>query len=154
MFRKVLDIFETVNISEDAVSITGYHGGPEVNVPGMLHGLTVKEIGCEAFSGHREIRSVTLPDIFPEKASPDPGYFLYVGGYDRRKGLDILVQTFLDMKQKGLTECKLVLAGRPRPLDHDTDGLIQTGVEEGSIVQTGYVSDEELCSFLSAPYLL
>lgn len=90
--------------------------------------------------------SVTLPDVFPRDTRPDYRYFLYVGGYDRRKGLDILARTFLDMKQKGLTECKLVLAGRPRPLDQETDALIQSGAVEGSIVQTGYVSDEELCS--------
>lgn len=90
--------------------------------------------------------SFTLPDVFPGNACSDSRYFLYVGGYDRRKGLDILVQTFLDMKQKGLTESKLVLAGGPRPLDAETDALIHSGVGNGSIVQTGYVSDEELCS--------
>ena len=89
--------------------------------------------------------SVTLPDVFPGNARPDYRYFLYVGGYDRRKGLDILVRAFLDMRQKGLTECKLVLAGRPRPLDRETDELIQSGAAAGSIVQTEYVSDEELC---------
>ncbi|MBQ9010236.1 MAG: glycosyltransferase family 4 protein [Clostridia bacterium] len=90
--------------------------------------------------------SVTLPDIFPGDLRLGYRYYLYVGGYDRRKGIDVLVRAFLDMKRKRLTECKLVLAGRPRPLDFETDKLIQTGVEDGDIIQTGYVSDEELCS--------
>ncbi len=90
--------------------------------------------------------SVTLPDVFPEAARPDSRYFLYVGGYDRRKGLDKLVRVYLGLRREGLTDCKLVLAGRPRPLDAETDALIRAGVGEGSIVQTGYVTDEELCA--------
>ena len=57
-----------------------------------------------------------------------------------------MADAFLDMKRRGLTDCRLVLTGQPHFLDDGTDEAIRTGVEEGHIIQTGYVDDEKLCS--------
>lgn len=89
---------------------------------------------------------VTLPKT-PSHAEPlDYRYFLYAGGYDRRKGIDRLVRAFLNMKREGLTDARLVLTGNPRALDPETDELIRLGAANGSIVQTGYVDDAALCT--------
>ncbi len=87
---------------------------------------------------------VTLPNVAPKRVLPYP-YFLYVGGYDTRKGIDVLVRAYNTLQGEG-TDAKLVLAGKPRPLDDETDRLLHEGIMRGSIVQTGYVTDEELCN--------
>ena len=89
---------------------------------------------------------VTLPGAYSKERVIDDNYFLYVGGYDKRKGIDRLVGAFLEMKRRGLTGCKLVLTGQPRLLNDGTDETIRAGVKEGHIIQTGYVDDEKLCS--------
>ena len=57
-----MEIYETAPISDEAVRIVGYRGGEEASIPETLHGLAVREIGREAFSGHTELRSLLLPE--------------------------------------------------------------------------------------------
>lgn len=89
---------------------------------------------------------MTLPDAAPCEAPLDTPYFLYAGGYHERKGIDILVRAFCGLVGDGRTRARLVLAGWPSPLGPETDRMIRAGVERGSIVQAGHVSDEELCA--------
>ena len=62
MARKVLDIFDTARISDDAVRVIGYHGGPDAKLPDKLHGMLVREIGRDAFAGQKELRTITIPE--------------------------------------------------------------------------------------------
>lgn len=91
--------------------------------------------------------SVTLPLIKETRSIKGnvDSYFLYVGGYDRRKGIDKLASAYLKMKTNRLTDSKLIITGKIRSVDAETDEMIDYGVKSGCILQTGYVTDEELC---------
>jgi len=53
--------FFSFNEQSDHVIITGYMGGPEVNIPSSYNGKPVTEIGLSAFS-HKQLTSVTIPN--------------------------------------------------------------------------------------------
>ena len=76
-------------------------------------------------------------------------HYLYFGGYDLRKGLDVLVVTFHELFAAGLVKLPLIIAGQPRY--KKMPGLkekITAAVKDGAIVQTGLVSDSELVHLL------
>jgi glycosyltransferase involved in cell wall biosynthesis len=76
-------------------------------------------------------------------------HYLYFGGYDLRKGLDVLVSTFHELFTAGLVKLPLIIAGHPRY--KRMPGLkekIAAAAKDGAIVQTGLVSDSELVNLL------
>lgn len=74
----------------------------------------------------------------------DKSYFLYVGGYDMRKGIGQLVLAFNRMRVEGWTKRKLVIAGQKRFLGEEVDEAIAAGVAAGTVDELGYVPDEDL----------
>ena len=89
---------------------------------------------------------VTLPLDSESKKKLEFNYFLYVGGYHIRKGIDRLVKAFTTMYKEGGTKSKLVIVGKQRTINHEVDELIREGVKNGSIIQTWYIKDEEVCN--------
>lgn len=82
-------------------------------------------------------------------------YFLYNGGYCPRKGIDILVDNFLQLKFRGLLESKLVLTGEIQKISDRCQSLIEYGISRGWIIETGYIPDEELFNlFVNAKSLV
>jgi glycosyltransferase involved in cell wall biosynthesis len=86
------------------------------------------------------------------KQSPDMGkHFIYLGGYDRRKGLKQLVRVYRNLYRLKQVRCPLVLVGAAH---HDIEAGfgedIAAGVGEGAIIEKGYVPDDEAVRLLKS----
>lgn len=81
--------------------------------------------------------------------SLDYQYFIYVGGYSSRKGLDSLIKAFFMLYDEKRTKSKLLFTGIPSPISKDFDRLIIEGKRLGIIEEKGYVSDQELAELLT-----
>ena len=101
----------------------------------------------------REVVYPTISDTFsvqsPEKIKEclikyniDFPYFLAVATWEPRKNLELLVETFLDMRKDGLLEnYKLLLVGNKGWKDSKLCSLLD---KQDSIFPVGYVCDEDL----------
>ena len=85
------------------------------------------------------------PNQLPSGAG-NSGYFLYVGGYDPRKGLQQLLSAFLNLHREGKLQSKLVLTGTRLHVSETFQRLVSDGVRMGVVEERGYVSDETLAS--------
>ncbi|HAM50150.1 MAG TPA: hypothetical protein DCP92_05455 [Nitrospiraceae bacterium] len=77
-------------------------------------------------------------------------YFIYVGGYDMRKGIDKLVNTFIALHRDGRLSSKLVLCGSRNYYSAEFKRLIDKGIHQGIIEEKGYISDQELAKLLTS----
>ncbi len=107
-----------------------------------------KEI-IENFSVNVDIEVIYLASTVENKyldAYPYPGfsYFLYVGGYDPRKGLETLLKVFIRLHKEKNLKSKLVLTGSKNYYSPSFKSLVDEGVELGVVVEKGYVTEEEL----------
>jgi alpha-1,3-rhamnosyl/mannosyltransferase len=75
-------------------------------------------------------------------------FFLYVGGYDPRKGIEDLLRVFLDLHREHRITSKLLLTGTPRYYSHAFRSLINTGMELGLVREAGYVDEYTLVDLL------
>jgi glycosyltransferase involved in cell wall biosynthesis len=73
-------------------------------------------------------------------------YFLYVGGYDPRKGLPQLLKAFLDLHREGKLHAKLILTGSKLHVSETFQQLVSDGVQMGIVEERGYVPDAMLAS--------
>lgn len=122
--------------------------------------ITDSEYSKRDIYRHLDCRSeilVVLPANFLTSAKVEESitqlqsekHYLYFGGYDLRKGLDMLVVTFHELYAAGLVKVPLIVVGQPRY--KKMPGLkekIAAAVKDGAIVQTGLVSDSELVHLL------
>ena len=75
-------------------------------------------------------------------------YFLYVGGYDPRKGLNKLIKTFIHLhREQGFTS-KLILTGSKNYFSPEFKQLVFEGVQRGIIEEKGYISEDELAKLM------
>jgi len=82
-------------------------------------------------------------------------YFLYVGGYDKRKGIEELINIFLKLKQEKEIESRLILTGAKKYYSAELKKLIYKGIKNNSISELGYVEDNLLANlFLNAKALI
>lgn len=72
------------------------------------------------------------------------GYFLYVGGYDRRKGLLPLLRVMLALHRSKKISSRLILTGSPVYFSSELRSLIAEGKALGIIEEKGYVPDSLL----------
>ncbi len=78
----------------------------------------------------------------------EPPFFLYVGGYDPRKGIETLLRVFLDLHREHRLSSPLVLTGTPRYYSDAFRTLINTGKELGIVREAGYVDEHMLVDLL------
>ena len=83
-----------------------------------------------------------------EKPLTSQGYFLYVGGYERRKGLESLVREYQRLHAAREIGIPLVLAGEPQHVSDALKATISAAKSEGSIIEREYVTDHELACLL------
>jgi len=76
-----------------------------------------------------------------EKFNIQGRYFLYVGGFDRRKNLPGLLEIFRILR-KTIADIQLVLVGDVEK-ESPVDLVLKKGLQ-GAVVLTGYVSEENL----------
>ncbi|OGS01917.1 MAG: hypothetical protein A2V88_13675 [Elusimicrobia bacterium RBG_16_66_12] len=83
-------------------------------------------------------------------AEPRPArYYLYYGGYEKRKDLGFLVRVFSELHRNRQVECPLVLVGQPRfDISSDFELLVTEARASGAVIVAGYVSDAELVGWL------
>lgn len=79
----------------------------------------------------------------------ESNYFLYVGGYDPRKGIEILLKVFLKLHGEKKLNAKLILTGAKNYFSNELRYLIEKGLKLGIIEEKGYVSDLELINLYS-----
>ncbi|MGD0584997.1 MAG: glycosyltransferase family 1 protein [Oryzomonas sp.] len=82
-----------------------------------------------------------------ETAAGHP-YLLYLGGYDRRKGIVELLRVFLELHRQRKLTCRLLLAGKAHYFSDELRSLINEGTQTGAVQELGYVSDPELSQLL------
>jgi glycosyltransferase involved in cell wall biosynthesis len=83
----------------------------------------------------------------PEIIAESP-YLLYLGGYDRRKGIVELLKVFLELHRQQKLKCRLLLAGKAHYYSDELKSLIDEGTQTRTVQELGYVSDPELCVLL------
>jgi glycosyltransferase involved in cell wall biosynthesis len=71
----------------------------------------------------------------------DKGYFLYVGNMEKRKGVDLLLDSYAEYRKKGGQKA-LILAGKSRERDVDEKIAAVTDAYEDALYY-GYVSDAD-----------
>jgi glycosyltransferase involved in cell wall biosynthesis len=112
-----------------------------------------KEI-IENFSVNVDIGVIYLASTVENEyldSYPHPGfrYFLYVGGYDPRKGLETLLKVFIRLHKEKSLKSKLVLTGSKNYYSSSFRSLVDEGVKLGIVIEKGYVTEEELAYLYS-----
>jgi len=81
-------------------------------------------------------------------------YLLYLGGYDRRKGILELLEVYLELRRQGKLHCRLLLAGSSHYFSEELRRRITAGKESGDVRELGYVPDRELVNLLQGALAL
>ncbi len=74
------------------------------------------------------------------------GYFLYVGGYDPRKGVEELLRVFHEGHSTRRLRHRLLLVGEPRHVTDECARLIREGIDSGMVEEKGYVDEVQLAA--------
>lgn len=93
------------------------------------------------------------PDEDMAAACPG-GYFIYVGGYDPRKGIEALLKIFMDLRRDGRIKSTLVLTGHRKYYSEPFRRLVEEAAAAGFVRELGYVSDERLAGLYSGALAL
>ena len=75
-------------------------------------------------------------------------FFLYVGGYDKRKGIEQLLEVFVSLHKEKKITSRLVLTGTQKYFSESFRNLVATGREMQIVEERGYVDDETLVDLL------
>ena len=126
---------ETLNKSDLVVTVSEYSKNQ------IIKNFNVKEDPIVIYHGP------TL-DFEPTKLREirNKSYFVYVGGYDPRKGFDLLLNTFIKSFEENKIKNKLVLTGSKNYFSVEFKMLIDKGIKYGIVEEKGYVSDLELAN--------
>lgn len=93
----------------------------------------------------------TLDRTSRNKNSGQPNrdeYFLYVGGWDLRKGLIPLLKVFVALHRENRIASKLFLTGNRNYFSDEFRRLLEEAVSMGIVEERGYVSDSQLANLL------
>ena len=121
--------------------------------------FTVSECSKKDILNHFRVRSEPVvlnqaPTLIPGAYDPimdiagTKDFFLYNGGYDRRKGLEPLIRVFLGLHQEKKITSKLYLTGSPSFYSDDFTRLVKEATTMGVLKELGYVSDQELIALM------
>jgi glycosyltransferase involved in cell wall biosynthesis len=73
-------------------------------------------------------------------------YFLYVGGYDKRKGIEDMLKIFIELHEHEKLQSKLLLAGSARHYSQELKNLLHEGQRKNAVAELGYVPDSVLAN--------
>ena len=103
------------------------------------------------FATRREPVVVYLANALPSGVEGNPvgspgagGYYLYFGGYDVRKGLDLLLPVYRRLFAGGEVTVPLVLVGSPHRFSRAFAREVSEAIASGAVIEMGYVADAEL----------
>jgi alpha-1,3-rhamnosyl/mannosyltransferase len=74
-------------------------------------------------------------------------YFFFCGGYDKRKGIELLLETFLALWRRKEFRIPLWLVGTPREYSTHLAALLRKARTLGAVKELGYVTDAELAHY-------
>ncbi len=110
------------------------------------HHVTVSYLGVDSSGVNKVIRS---NGTLLKKLNISKPFLLYVGGVDLRKNIVVLAKMFLELKELGNTDLKLVMIGKEFSNTQELTDLgwyraVSGNAYEKDIIFPGYVNDEEL----------
>jgi alpha-1,3-rhamnosyl/mannosyltransferase len=76
----------------------------------------------------------------------DHDYFLYVGGYDKRKGIESMLKIFIELHERKKVQSKLLLVGSAHRYSQELNNLLCQGQRENAVAELGYVPDSVLAN--------
>ncbi len=91
---------------------------------------------------------VPRSDPSPRALNARAPFFLYVGGYDKRKGIEQLLEVFVSLHREKKITSRLVLTGSRKYFSESFRNLVATGREMQIVEERGYVDDETLGELL------
>jgi glycosyltransferase involved in cell wall biosynthesis len=81
----------------------------------------------------------------PSKSYLD--YFLYVGGYNKRKGIERMLKIFIELHEREKLQSKLLLVGSARHYyPQELKKLLNQGQRKNAVAELGYVPDSALAN--------
>jgi alpha-1,3-rhamnosyl/mannosyltransferase len=93
----------------------------------------------------------TMTPVSPpatEVTPEDKPFFVYVGGYDRRKGIEGLVRLFLELHTEGRIASRLILTGTPHYFSDAFRDVVRDAAARGAVEERGYVDEPTLAHLL------
>ena len=93
---------------------------------------------------------LTMPNIKECKKnnSSTESYFLYIGGYDKRKGMIHLLKAFLAAYDIGNFHSKLIFTGRPKYFSKELANLIKEDKRKNILQELGFVNNIKLANLI------
>lgn len=85
-----------------------------------------------------------LPDLMTDTPRDADPFFLYVGGYDPRKGINVMLSLFLKLRRAGALSSRLVFTGSPRYHSESFRRDMEEAKRLGWVEERGYLDDEAL----------
>jgi alpha-1,3-rhamnosyl/mannosyltransferase len=91
-----------------------------------------------------------LPAVEPQTGSlpfaqlTQGNYYINLGGYEPRKGLDLLVPVYDRLHREGRVSGPLVIAGQAIKFSEKFRRDLEAAVDSGAVIEVGYRSDQEL----------
>jgi glycosyltransferase involved in cell wall biosynthesis len=76
-------------------------------------------------------------------------FYINFGGYEQRKGLDVLVPLYDRLYREGRVGGPLVLTGKPNHFNSVFQRDVEAAVQSGAVIEFGQCSDEELSRLVS-----
>lgn len=127
--------------------------------------FTDSEYSKRQLQRHFDLRSEAIVNYFGPTLDVDgkgvpggdaaaPPYLLYLGGYDRRKGILELLEVYLELRRQGKIGCRLLLVGKSHYFSEELRRRITAGKESGAVLELGYVPDRELVTLLQGALAL
>lgn len=95
-----------------------------------------------------------LGALGPERTERGEPYFLYVGGLDNRKSLDMLLRVFCRLAAERALCSRLIVTGSRRHAPELLTTLLDDSVRQGFVNYSGYVTDQKLASLYAGALAL
>ncbi len=93
---------------------------------------------------------ITIPEIDGSEndSSIKEPYFIFNGGYDRRKGMISLLKAFLLAHKKGNFKSKLLFTGRPKYFSEEFVQLVKEAKKQKILIELGFVENVKLAKLI------
>jgi len=88
-------------------------------------------------------------EYLPSPSQSYHDYFLYVGGYTKRKGIESMLKIFMELREREKLQSKLLLVGSARCYSQELKKLLHQGQRKNAVVELGYVPDSVLANLYS-----
>lgn len=115
--------------------------------------FTDSQYSKEQIAGHFRLQSdpivlqygPTIDDAAGKSGCAEEcAFFLYVGGYDPRKGVEAMIRVLVRLRREGLLDVPLILTGQRHYYSTEFAQLVTEATSCGAVQEHGYVPDTKL----------